>query len=149
MKIIRTNYLNSAFQELVSQLNEDLAQRDGKDHPLAQFNEISNLNYVVLVLLDNKPVGCGAVSNYNQTTMEVKRMYVTSSYRGQKIGECILSELENWTQELGFSKCILFMGVNQPEAMKLYTRNHFSVIENYGKLKDIPDSICLAKNLSF
>lgn len=149
MKIIRTNYLNSAFQELVSQLNEDLAQRDGKDHPLAQFNKISNLNYVVLVLLDNKPVGCGAVSNYNQTTMEVKRMYVTPSYRAQKIGECILSELENWTQELGFSKCILFMGVNQPEAMKLYTRNHFSVIENYGKLKDIPDSICLAKNLSF
>ena len=149
MKIIRTNYLNSAFQELVSQLNEDLAQRDGKDHPLAQFNKISNLNYVVLVLLDNKPVGCGAVSNYNQTTMEVKRMYVTPSYRGQKIVECILSELENWTQELGFSKCILFMGVNQPEAMKLYTRNHFSVIENYGKLEDIPDSICLAKNLSF
>jgi hypothetical protein len=40
------------------------------------------------------------------------------------------------------------MGVNQPEAMKLYTRNHFSVIENYGKLKDIPDSICLAKTLT-
>jgi hypothetical protein len=39
------------------------------------------------------------------------------------------------------------MGVNQPEAMKLYLRNNFSVIENYGKLKDIPDSICLAKKL--
>lgn len=149
MKIIRTNYLNPTFQELVRHLNEDLAQRDGKDHPLAQFNEISNLNYVVLVLLDNKPVGCGAISNYNQTAMEIKRMYVTPSYRGQKIGECILSELEKWTQELGFNKCILFMGVNQPEAMRLYTRNHFSVIKNYGKLKDISDSICLAKNLSF
>ena len=147
MKIIRTTYVNPEFQKLVAQLNEDLARRDGKDHPLAQFNEISNLNYVVLVLLDNKPVGCGAISNYNQTAMEVKRMYVTPSYRGQKLGECILSELENWTKELGLSKCILFMGVNQPEAMKLYLRNNFSVIENYGKLKDIPDSICLAKTL--
>jgi GNAT superfamily N-acetyltransferase len=148
MKIIRTTYVNPEFQKLVAQLNEDLARRDGKDHPLAQFNEISNLNYVVLVLLDNKPLGCGAISNYNQTAMEVKRMYVTPSYRGQKLGECILSELENWTKELGLNKCILFMGVNQPEAMKLYTRNHFSVIENYGKLKDIPDSICLAKTLT-
>ena len=148
MKIIRTTYVNPEFQKLVAQLNEDLARRDGKDHPLAQFNEISNLNYVVLVLLDNKPVGCGAISNYNQTAMEVKRMYVTPSYRGQKLGECILSELENWTKELGLNKCILFMVVNQPEAMKLYTRNHFSVIENYGKLKDIPDSICLAKTLT-
>jgi GNAT superfamily N-acetyltransferase len=148
MKIIRTTYVNPEFQKLVAQLNEDLARRDGKDHPLAQFNEISNLNYVVLVLLDNKPVGCGAISNYNQTAMEVKRMYVTPSYRGQKLGECILSELENWTKELGLNKCILFMGVNQPEAMKLYLRNNFSVIENYGKLKDIPDSICLAKTLT-
>jgi len=148
MKIIRTTYVNPEFQKLVAQLNEDLARRDGKDHPLAQFNEISNLNYVVLVLLDNKPLGCGAISNYNQTAMEVKRMYVTPSYRGQKLGECILSELENWTKELGLNKCILFMGVNQPEAMKLYLRNNFSVIENYGKLKDIPDSICLAKTLT-
>ena len=147
MKIIRTTYVNPEFQKLVAQLNEDLARRDGKDHPLAQFNEISNLNYVVLVLLDNKPVGCGAISNYNQTAMEVKRMYVTPSYRGQKLGECILSELENWTKELGLNKCILFMGINQPEAMKLYLRKNFSVIENYGKLKDIPDSICLAKTL--
>jgi GNAT superfamily N-acetyltransferase len=148
MKIIRTTYVNPEFQKLVAQLNEDLARRDGKDHPLAQFNEISNLNYVVLVLLDNKPVGCGAISNYNQTAMEVKRMYVTPSYRGQKLGECILSELENWTKELGLNKCILFMGINQPEAMKLYLRNNFSVIENYGKLKNIPDSICLAKTLT-
>jgi hypothetical protein len=29
----------------------------------------------------------------------------------------------------------------------LYLRNNFSVIENYGKLKDITDSICLAKTL--
>ena len=74
-------------------------------------------------------------------------MYVLPSYRGKQLGEKILSELENWTKELGLSKCILFMGVNQPEAMKLYLRNNFSVIENYGKLKDIPDSICLAKTL--
>jgi putative acetyltransferase len=147
MKIIRTTYLNPAFQELVAQLNEDLANRDGKDHPLSQFNEIIHLKYVVVVYLKNKAVGCGAIAKYDLVATEIKRMYVTPSHRGQQLGENILSELENWTKELGLSKCILFMGVNQPEAMKLYLRNNFSVIENYGKLKDIPDSICLAKTL--
>ena len=148
MKIIRTTYLNPAFQELVVQLNEDLANRDGKDHPLSQFNEITHLKHVVVVYLKNKAVGCGAIAKYNLSAMEIKRMYVLPSYRGQQLGENILSELENWTKELGHSKCILFMGINQPEAMKLYLRNNFSIIENYGKLKDIPDSICLAKTLT-
>ena len=147
MKIIRTDYLNPAFQELVAELNTDLANRDGKDHPLSQFNEIIHLKHVVVVYLKNKAVGCGAITKYDLVATEIKRMYVTPSHRGQQLGENILSELENWTKELGLSKCILFMGVNQPEAMKLYLRNNFSVIENYGKLKDIPDSICLAKTL--
>jgi GNAT superfamily N-acetyltransferase len=147
MKIIRTTYLNPAFQELVAQLNEDLANRDGKDHPLSQFNEIKHLKHVVVVYLKNKAVGCGAIAKYDLVATEIKRMYVTPSHRGQQLGENILTELENWTKELGLSKCILFMGVNQPEAMKLYLRKNFSVIENYGKLKDIPDSICLAKTL--
>ena len=147
MKIIRTTYLNPEFQELVAQLNTDLANRDGKDHPLSQFNEIIHLKHVVVVYLKNKAVGCGAITKYDLVATEIKRMYVTPAHRGQQLGENILSELENWTKELGLSKCILFMGVNQPEAMKLYLRNNFSVIENYGKLKDIPDSICLAKTL--
>ena len=147
MKIIRTDYLNPAFQELVAQLNTDLAKRDGKDHPLSQFNEITHLKHVVLVYLKNKAVGCGAIAKYDLSATEIKRMYVTRAHRGQQLGEKILTELENWAKELGHSKCILFMGVNQPEAMKLYLKNNFSVIENYGKLKDIQDSICLAKTL--
>ncbi len=41
MKIIRTTYVNPAFQEFVVELNTDLANRDDKDHHLSQFNEIS------------------------------------------------------------------------------------------------------------
>ena len=147
MKIIRTTYLNPEFQELVAQLNTDLANRDGKDNPLSQFNEITHLKHVVVLYLENKAVGCGAIARYDLSASEIKRMYVTPAHRGQQLEEKILTELENWAKELGHRKCILFMGVNQPEAMKLYLRNNFSVIENYGKLKDIPDSICLAKTL--
>jgi GNAT superfamily N-acetyltransferase len=106
MKIIRTDYLNPAFQELVAQLNTDLAHRDGKDHPLSQFNEITHLKHVVVVYLKNKAIGCGAIAKYDLSATEIKRMYVTRAHRGQQLGEKILTELENWAKELGHSKCI-------------------------------------------
>ena len=89
MKIIRTDYLNPAFQELVAQLNTDLAHRDGKDHPLSQFNEITHLKHVVVVYLKNKAVGCGAIAKYDLSATEIKRMYVTRAHRGQQLGENI------------------------------------------------------------
>ncbi|WP_298514486.1 GNAT family N-acetyltransferase [uncultured Kordia sp.] len=147
IKIVRTNSENLEFKKLVQLLNSDLAKRDGKTHPLSQFNDISNVNYVVLALKNDKAIGCGAIAIYDLNTMEVKRMYVSPEARGQRIGEKVLSELENWSRELGSTKCVLFMGSKQPEASKLYQKNQYHLIEKYGKLKDIPDSICLAKEL--
>ncbi|WP_299889918.1 GNAT family N-acetyltransferase [uncultured Lacinutrix sp.] len=147
MEIIRTNSQNPEFKRLVQSLNLDLASRDGKTHPLSQFNDISNLNYVVIVLKKDKAIGCGAISEYDFNAMEIKRMYVSPEARGQRVGEKILSELENWSKELGYSRCVLFMGSKQPEASKLYQRNNYNPIEKYGILKDIPDSLCFAKDL--
>ena len=95
MEIIRTNSQTPEFKRLVQLLNLDIAKRDGKTHPLSQFNDISNLNYVVLVLKKDKAIGCGAISPYNSNSMEIKRMYVSAEARGQRVGEKILTELEN------------------------------------------------------
>jgi len=147
IEIIRTNSENIEFKKLVELLNSDLAKRDGNTHSLSQFNSITDLKYVVLALKEGKPIGCGAISMYDFNTMEIKRMYVSPEVRGQRIGEKILSELEDWSRELESIKCILFTGSRQPEASKLYQRNGYSPIEKYGKLKAIPDSLCFAKDL--
>ena len=147
IEIIRTNSENLEFKKLVKLLNSDLAKRDGNTHPLSQFNSITHLKYVVLALKEGKSIGCGAISMYDFNSMEIKRMYVYPEVRGQRIGEKILSELEDWSIELESIKCILFTGSKQPEASKLYQRNGYSPIEKYGKLKDIPDSLCFAKDL--
>jgi GNAT superfamily N-acetyltransferase len=145
--LIRTNAQNPEFKRLVHLLNIDLAKRDGTTHPLSQFNDISTLNYVVLALKDGAAIGCGAIYEHNANSMEIKRMYVSPETRGQRVGEKILLELETWSKKLGYSRCILFMGSKQPEASKLYQRNNYYPIEKYGMLKDIPDSLCLAKDL--
>ena len=147
IKIVKTNSQNLEFKILVQLLNSDLATRDGEAHPLSQFNTITNLNHVILAYKEGKAVGCGAISKYDSNSMEIKRMFVSPEVRGQRIGEKILSELENWSRELGSTRCILFTGSRQPEANKLYQRNGYSQIQNYGKLIDIPDSLCFSKEL--
>ena len=147
MNSIRTDYLNPEFQELVSQLNEDLANRDGKDHPLAQFNEIMHLKHVVVVYIENEAVGCGAIAKIDFSAMEIKRMYVTPAYRGQQIGENILTELENWAKELNYKKCILETGKRQVAAVKFYAKCKYQVIENYGQYQGMQNSICFEKQL--
>ncbi|MEH6511901.1 GNAT family N-acetyltransferase [Maribacter arcticus] len=147
IEIIRTNSQNLEFKNLVELLNSDLARRDGETHSLSQFNTITNLKYVVMAFKKGKAIGCGAILKYDFNSTEIKRMYVSPEVRGQRIGEKILSELENWSRELGSIKCILFTGSKQPEASKLYQRNGYYLIQQYGKLKDIPDSLCFAKDL--
>ncbi|MBY5958601.1 GNAT family N-acetyltransferase [Membranicola marinus] len=144
----RTSSKNPDFNKLVELLNSDLAHRDGADHPLAQFNAIDETLHVVLAYKNDKPIACGAISEYDSTTIEIKRMYVHPEARGQGIAAHILTELESWAQEKGKDRTILFMGINQPEARRLYERNGYRPIEKYGRLKDIPDSLCFTKSIS-
>src|SRR5690606_15554592 len=146
--LVRTDSANPDFIELVKHLDADLKIRDGEDHDFYnQFNSIVNIQHC-LVCYDGKiPVGCGAVKPYDDTSAEVKRMYVLPAHRGKGIAAKILSELESWAKELGFSKCILETGIKQPEAIALYKKNGYNIIENYGQYKGVENSVCFEKHL--
>ena len=106
IQIVRTDSENADFIELVRHLDVYQAEKDGKDHAFyAQFNKIATLKFVVVAYQNEKPLGCGAIKEYDSNTMEVKRMYVTPEGRGKGIATGILSELENWASELSFTKC--------------------------------------------
>jgi GNAT superfamily N-acetyltransferase len=147
-KIIRTNSENRDFIELVRHLDADLAKRDGDDHAFyAQFNKIENIKHAVVAYESEKPVGCGAIKEYEPSTAEIKRMYVIPESRGKGIATKILSELENWAAELSFAKCILETGKKQPEAIRLYEKNEYRLIPNYGQYAEVENSVCFEKNL--
>jgi len=146
--LIRTNSNNSDFIDLVNKLDKELANRDGDDHSFySQFNTISKIKYVVVAYENEIPVGCGAIKQYNANTMEVKRMYVDPITRGTGIGSRILSALESWAAELAFVKCILETGKRQPEAIRLYEKNGYRQIGNYGQYEGIENSVCFMKEL--
>ncbi len=149
IEIKRTNSQNEDFIQLVAALDKDLAIRDGDEHGFyAQFNKISNLNYVVVVYNNQLPVACGAIKPYEPNCMEVKRMFVPEPERGKGWASMVLKELEKWAFELGTSKLILETGLKQPEAIALYRKNNYIVIPNYGQYANIENSVCFEKKIN-
>lgn len=145
-KLKRTNSDDIDFQKLVEELDKDLAIRDGEEHSFyAQFNKISTIKYVVVLYENEMAIGCGAIKEYEENVMEIKRMFVPLEKRGNGIASIILKELENWTKDLGFNKCILETGIKQPEAISLYKKNDFVLIKNYGQYTEIENSVCFEK----
>ena len=148
IQIIRTDSENKDFIELVKHLDDELAIRDGDEHAFyAQYNKIAKLKFVVLAYEDDKALGCGAIRELSSGLMEVKRMFVPLKSRGKGIATKILLELEKWARELLYTKCVLETGLKQPEAIRLYKKNGYSLIPNYGQYADMGNSVCFGKNI--
>lgn len=146
MKLIRTNSENEDFIELVKLLDVELAKRDGDDHAFyAQFNKIDKIKYVVVAYDKQIPIGCGAMKEFDNRSVEIKRMYTSQDSRGKGIASKILSELEKWATELNYQRGVLETGIKQPEAIGLYHKSGYHLIPNYGQYKGVENSRCFEK----
>ena len=148
MQLLRANSLHQDFITLVAELDKELAIIDGDDHAFfSTYNKTFDIHHTVIAYIDDTPVGIGAIKRYDATTMEVKRMFVLSAFRGRKIANAVLAELEKWTLELGYQSCILETSTRLPSAVKLYERSGYIRIDNYGQYIGVPTSICMLKNI--
>lgn len=146
--IKRTDSDSLDFQKLVLELDKDLAIKNGETNSFfAQYNKIDLIRHVVVAYEADRAVGCGAIKEYRNGIMEVKRMFVPIEMRGKGIAGKILTELQIWAKELGYSKCILETGDKMIEAIGLYKKHHFKIIPNYGQYANIHSSVCFEKEI--
>lgn len=147
-KLIRTDAAHIDFIDLVAQLDEELKVIDGDDHDFYnKFNHIDKIKYAVVAYFNDTPIGCGAIKHLSEGAMEVKRMYTHQSARCKGIATKILVELEKWSKELGYDKCMLETGIKQEDAIALYTKQQYKVIPNYGQYAGVKNSVCFEKVL--
>jgi|GEM_PF-549114 len=144
----KTSSDNPDFIALVKLLDEELRAEYQQLHDFyKQFNKIDKLNNVVVAYLNDIPVACGAIKKYDDNTAEVKRMFVKTEFRGQKIASKVLELLELWAAELGFEHCLLETGIRQQSALELYKKSGYVIIPNYGQYTGVESSICMMKSL--
>lgn len=148
MKTIKTTSNNKDFQSLVMQLDAYLKVIDGDEHDFYhQYNQIDMLNNVVVVYEDNQPVGCGAFKPFNESSVEIKRMYTLPEARGKGIATQVLNALENWAKESGYASSLLETGKRMPDAIAFYNKLGYNKTENYGQYIGVDNSICFKKEL--
>lgn len=146
--VVRTNSSHPDFRMLVNRLNNYLSEVNGeKDEFYSQYNQIDVLKHVIVLYKEEIPVGCGAVKEAGPGTMEIKRMFTQPGYRGMGVATNVLAALEQWSEEMGYRRCILETGRFMPDAVALYTKRGYNIIPNYGPYADAADSICFEKVL--
>jgi GNAT superfamily N-acetyltransferase len=148
VRIVKTGASNKDFLELVKALDAYLAITDGDDHAFYdQYNKLDKIKHILVAYKEGIAIGCGAIKVFNREAVEIKRMYLKPAYRGAGIAEKIIQELENWTKELGYKKCILETGERQVEAVKFYHKVGYKRAENYGQYIGVENSLCFEKQL--
>src|SRR5215203_6165659 len=101
IKLQRTASDNLDFRSLVKELDKDLSGRYKDQQAIYdQHNIIESNRNVIIAYKEGEAVGCGCFKKFNNSTVEIKRMYVKPQHRGQKIAASILQELEKWAGEL-------------------------------------------------
>ena len=148
IKTTRTNSKNKDFIRLIKDLDAYLKITDEEEHDFYnQFNNIDVLKEVVVTYVSGIAVGCGAIKKFDNSAVEVKRMFVLKANRGTGVAQKLLVALENWARELGYRKCVLETGIRQIEAVKFYKKCTYKVIPNYGQYSGMKNSICLEKEI--
>lgn len=149
LTIKRTDSDNTDFRELVKSLDAELAQIDGEDHSFYdQYNKIDKIKHAVVAYDNGKPIACGAIKELEPGVMEVKRMYTQPAWRGKGAATLVLRALEAWAAELGYTKIMLETGKRQPDAIALYQKNGYQIVDNYGQYIGVENSVCFEKELA-
>lgn len=148
MKLVRTTSDNLDFQQLVVALDAYLRIVDGDDHAFyAQFNKTDSLSNVLVCYDQEVAIGCGAFKAYDSQTVEIKRMYTLPEYRGRGVAKNIMAALEEWAKEEKYSVSILETGYLQKDAISLYSKIGYEVMENFGQYEGISTSVCMQKTI--
>ncbi len=148
INLIRTDATHPAFIQLVKQLDAYLAEIDGEEHAFyAQFNNAVKFNHVVIATENNIAVACGGMKNFDESSMEIKRMFTAPEKRGTGLAGKILQELETWAKEIQMKRCVLETGKRQPDAIHLYLKSGYSQVPNFGQYAGIENSVCFEKIL--
>lgn len=146
--IKRTTANDEDFQALVRKLDHELWNELKEDQATYdQFNKVPDISTAVIAYWDAEPVACGCFKEFDHQTAEIKRMFVRKDRRGMGLSKQILAELEQWASEKSFRYTILETSVHFTAAKGLYLGRGYKVITNYGPYTDLPESLCLKKEL--
>lgn len=105
------------------------------------------LGTFLIARADGRAIGCGALRLLDETTAEVKRMFVEPELRGQGVAKAVLDHLESAAASLGARRLVLETGVHQVEAIGLYREAGYTQVDCWGEYATSATSVCYEKKI--
>lgn len=150
MRFEYTDGCNSDFIWLCHKLDEFLNQIVGGEEnriEYVRYNKLDDAHEVIVVYDNDIPVGCASFKKYNDECAEIKRVFIRKEHRGRGISNKLMELLETNAKNKGYCYMVLESGEPLVAAMALYRKRGYEIIPNYGQYKNMPDSICMKKEL--
>lgn len=133
--------------KMMEELNDSLIHIVGHNGTMfVNLSDFSMERAVFIVgYIDDKPVCCAGIREMDQFFGEVKRVYAQINDIG--IGSRLMSELDSWARDHGYSGLKLECRRINQHAISFYMRNGYSVCENYEPYIGVEDAVCMEKLL--
>jgi len=150
MNVKLTNGKDPDFIHLTNQLDDYLNRlAGGEEHrkTYIPLNALDDIRHVYVLYNGDVPIACAAFKHHAQGTAEVKRVFVAEDRRNKGIAKHLMRLLEAHAKTVGYTQFVLETGRDMPGAVTLYKRLGYKEIPNYGHYKDLPNSICMEKEL--
>jgi ribosomal protein S18 acetylase RimI-like enzyme len=145
-----TSVTNSDFQ-MFYQITEDyyssLVGGVSKRKGFVPYNASAQIPDVLIAYDDGKAVGCAGLKRYDDKSTEIKRVWVQPEYRRQHIADKMMQLVEQKAKEQGFARVILQTRPQMTEAVGMYTKRGYKLIENYPPYDKLIGAVCYAKEL--
>lgn len=148
IKVVKTTSENPDFVSLITALDKSLWERYPELKTNYWGNNVIEFNdNVVVIYKEDTPVACGCFKKYDKNTIEIKRMFVSPDARGLGLAQRILQELELLAKVQEFSISVLETLYKQKEAISLYQKVGYSIVDNYEPYVGLQNSICMRKQI--
>ena len=111
------------------------------------YNISESITDVLIASVEGAAVGCAGLKAYSDSDVEIKSVWVDPEFRGNHISTAMMDALEAKAVELGFRRAILQTRPQMEEAVHLYTKRGYVLIDNYPPYDKLDGAICFAKEL--
>jgi ribosomal protein S18 acetylase RimI-like enzyme len=124
--------VKALIREYVAWLNVDLSFQHFEEE-MASLPEMYAAPGGALFLAreNGQPAGCVAVRRFDNTTCEMKRLFVRDAHQGHGVGKALAAKAIEAGKKMGYHRMLLDTMANMRPAIELYTALGFQPIAAY------------------
>lgn len=111
----------------------------------AHVNRPENMQGLAVAYDGEAPAAIGAWKRMDETTAEIKRIFVRPAYRRRGVASALIRALEAHAAQAGYSRFLLETARNTDGSHRLYLSLGYQITEYYGSPAGAENCLCFYK----